>query len=150
MEHQQYKQIINSAIKKEEEAIVFYKMLKTMIPFKGKEELISELINMEKGHIIVLENLCSKKEQIHNLAKIENLGIADYLKIEQSYEEMDYKAILELAMKKEDKAEKFYMKMADLFEDDDIKAVFLKLANEEAKHKNYFEKIYDDEILKEN
>jgi rubrerythrin len=34
--------------------------------------------------------------------------------------------------------------------DTNTKQLFLKLASEEAKHKLHFEKIYDDEILKEN
>ena len=101
-------------------------------------------------HIKVLRNLKLKKDKIDDIKPVENLGISEYLVPAKIGEDMDYKAILELAMKKEEKAAIFYEDMAALFADDEMKKVFLKLANEEAKHKNYFEKIYDDEVYKEN
>jgi len=46
MQIEQFNQIIDAAVKKEEEAILFYKMLRSMVPFKGKDDFIGELIDM--------------------------------------------------------------------------------------------------------
>ena len=145
-----FDEIINFAIEKEWEAVKFYQELQQMVPFKGKKEMLQDLENMEKGHVKVLENI--KKEPIEDIKipKVENLAISDYIIETEPEPDMSYQDILIVAMKKEEKAQQLYTTLADESPDENIKKLFLKLASEEAKHKLMFEKIYDEDILKEN
>ena len=63
---------------------------------------------------------------------------------------MTYQDIIILAMKKEEAAKKLYTDLAKQFSESESGKLFERLATEEAEHKLKFEKIYDDEILKEN
>jgi rubrerythrin len=54
-------------------------------------------------------------------------------------------------MKREEKSYALYSEMADRFSDSSLSARWLlRIAAEEAGHKLRFEKLYDEEILREN
>ncbi|MFH1760720.1 MAG: ferritin family protein, partial [bacterium] len=58
--------------------------------------------------------------------------------------------VLIYAIKSEQKAHELYTSLTVLYAEEDEKNLFRKLANEELTHKNDLEKVYDDNIYKEN
>ena len=143
-------EIIDFAIKREQEAVHFYQELQVIVSFKGKEALLKELEEMEKGHIRVLEGIRTKSIQNLSIPNVENLVISESLEEIPPTADMSYQDILITAMKREESASKLYGMLAEEVVDDNIKRLFQRLAAEEAGHKLYFEKIYDKEILTEN
>lgn len=150
MNQEKFNEIIAFAIKREQEAVEFYQELQTLVSFESRKELMHELELMEKGHIKILENISKNIKNETSIPKVDDLKIADYIVEVKPTAEMSYQDILIIAMKKEEMAQKLYKKLADQSDNDEIKNLFLRLASEEAKHKLRFEKIYDDDILKEN
>jgi rubrerythrin len=150
MNQEKFNEIIDFAIKREQEAVEFYQELQNLVSFESRKELMHELELMEKGHIKILENISKNFKNETSIPQVEDLKIADYMVEVKPTAEMSYQDILIIAMKKEEMAQKLYKKLADQSDNDEIKNLFLRLASEEAKHKLRFEKIYDDDILKEN
>jgi rubrerythrin len=150
MNQEKFNEIIDFAIEREQEAVEFYQELQNLVSFESRKELMHELELMEKGHIKILENISKNFTKETSIPQVEDLKIADYMVEVKPTAEMSYQDILIIAMKKEEMAQKLYKKLADQSDNDEIKNLFLRLASEEAKHKLRFEKIYDDDILKEN
>ena len=150
MNQEKFNEIIDFAIGREQEAVEFYQELQNLVSFESRKELMHELELMEKGHIKILENISKNIKTETSIPKVDDLKIADYMVEVKPTAEMSYQDILIIAMKKEEMAQKLYKKLADQSDNDEIKNLFLRLASEEAKHKLRFEKIYDDDILKEN
>ncbi len=142
--------ILDFAVKREKEAVLFYKELQDLAKFSAQKKMLFELEAMERGHIEILENIRYTKLELIEIPEIKNLKISDYLVKSKPTENMSYQDILISAMKKEESANKLYIDLASKVDSPEYKKLFLKLASEEAKHKLYFEKIYNDEILTEN
>jgi rubrerythrin len=104
---------------------------------------------MEKEHIVVLRQIQKKGIKSFDIPEVENLHISDYIVERPPSEMMSYQDILITAMKKEEAAYKLYTDLAGKQSETGEKNLFLKLASEEAKHKLTFEKLYDDEVLKQ-
>lgn len=151
MNQERFNEIIDFAIKSEQEAVDFYHDLQSMSSFETQKDLLKEYEMMEKGHIKILENIRSKGvSNTGNVPKVENLSISDYLVDVEPKPNMDYQDLVIIAMKREERSLKLYQDLAGKSENDDVKKLFSRLASEEAMHKNHFEKIYDDQILKHN
>ncbi len=150
MEQDKFNEIIDFAIDGEKDAVRFYQDLQNRVKFKAQKEMLKELENMEKGHIVILENIRSKGFQKIKVNKVPDLHISDYLVDVKPREDMTYQDVLIVAMKKEDQAEKLYTDLAGNFPGTEMETLFLKLASEEAGHKLKFETLYDEYILKEN
>ncbi len=150
MTKEKFNEVINFAINGEKDAVKFYQELQTKVKFSAQIEMLKELEDMEKGHIVILENIRNKGFEKIETKKITDLHISDYLVDVKPSENMNYQDILIIAMKKEEKANKLYTEMANNFPGTELEKLFKRLSAEEAEHKLKFEKIYDDEILKEN
>jgi len=84
-------------------------------------------------------------------AEVVNLKISDYMVEKEPTPDMSWQDILTIAMKREEASLNLYKTMARMFSSEQsVSNLFENLASEEAQHKLYFEKIYDDDILKEN
>ncbi|MCD4795636.1 MAG: ferritin family protein [Candidatus Cloacimonetes bacterium] len=142
--------IINFAIEREKEAVAFYQDLQSKASFKAQKEMLKEFEDMEKGHIVILENIRTKSFQKIEEKRVQDLHISDYIIEVEPSENMTFQNIIILAMKKEEAAKKLYTNLAKQFSGSESGKLFERLAAEEAEHKLKFEKIYDDEILKEN
>ncbi len=144
-------EIIAFAIEKEKQAVDFYQRLQKQSAFTAHREMLADLERMEKGHITALENMReSVEEQIKSIPDVQDLKISDYLVESEPAPDMSYQDIIITAMKREEQAAGLYSSLAELTTRQDTKNLFLRLAAEEKKHKLHFEKIYDDEILKDN
>jgi len=150
MTKEKFNEVINFAIDGEKEAVKFYKELQQKTKFQARKELMKELENMEKGHIVILENIRSKGIGNITVKKVTNLNISEYIVDVKPYDDMTYQDVLIVAMKKEEQAEKLYKDLAGNFPRTDLETLFLSLANEEAGHKLQFETLYDEHVLKEN
>ena len=142
--------ILDFAIKNEEEAAQFYTDLAAKSELAPMRKIFEDFAREEMGHKAKL--LGVKKSGKMQLAteKILDLKIGDYLVDTEPGAEMDYQQALILAMKQEKAAFKLYTDLAAATDDPDLHGMLLALAQEEAKHKLRFEVEYDDHILTEN
>jgi rubrerythrin len=150
MTKEKFNEVINFAIAGEKEAIKFYQELQGKVKFQAQIEMLKEFEDMEKGHILILENIRNKGFEKIEIKEVTDLHISDYIVDVGPSEDMNYQDILIIAMKKEEKANKLYTEMANNFPGTELEQLFRRLAAEEAEHKLKFEKLYDDKILKEN
>jgi rubrerythrin len=142
-------EILDFAIKNEEEAADFYTDLATKVDWVGMKDVFEEFAAEEKKHKAKLLEIKAGKRMVNAEQKVLDLKMSDYLVDVEPTPQMDYQSALILAMKKEKSAYKLYNNLAGLV-DGDLQALFLSLAQEEAKHKLRFEVEYDDFILREN
>lgn len=149
MEELSFHEVIDFAIKREEEAVAFYHELQKIALFAEKKSFLKELETMERGHIALLEQIRKGEIKKTEIPEIQDIHISDYIVESKPTKQMSYQDILIIAMKREEKSLKLYTSLAERSPDPDRKNLFQKIASEEAKHKRYFEEIYDEEILSE-
>jgi rubrerythrin len=150
MTESKFNEVIDFAITGEETAVKFYHDLQTKVKFQAQKEMMLDLENMEKGHIVILENIRTKGFEKVTVKEVVNLNISEYVVDVEPNEDMTYQEILIIAMKKEEQAKKLYIDLAANFPGTEVETLFLKLAAEEAGHKLQFETLYDEYVLKEN
>ena len=150
MTKEKFNEVIDFAIDGEKEAVKFYQELQQRTKFLARKKMLKDLENMEKGHIVILENIRSKGIGNVTVKEVTNLNISEYIVDVKPYEDMTYQDILIIAMKKEEQAMKLYTNLAGNFQGSELETLFLKLASEEAGHKLQFETLYDEHVLKEN
>jgi len=150
MTKEKFNEVIDFAIKGEEEAVKFYQELQLRTKFKARKEMLKDLENMEMGHIVILENIRSKGMKDVTVKKVVNLNISEYVVDVTPYDDMTYQDILIVAMKKEEQAVNLYTDLAGNFPGTELETLFLKLAAEEIGHKLQFETLYDEHVLREN
>jgi rubrerythrin len=141
-------EILDFAIDKEKEAVIFYNELSKNQSIAALATTFKELAQEEARHIKLLTNISNNQSVINSyeLKKIADLKISDYL-VEQEYQEgMPMQDILVIAMKREEMAVKLYQNLAMGTADPESVKLFRLLAQEEAKHKLTFESMYDDDL----
>jgi rubrerythrin len=143
-------EILDFAIKEEEEAAKFYKELAGKMERPWMKDIFEQFSREEEGHKAKL--LKVKSGQVSDLPqdKVLDLKIGDYLVEAEVNTDMDYQQALIVAMKKEKEAFRMYSDLATVAQTAELKELLLGLAQEEAKHKLRFEVEYDDVILSEN
>ena len=145
-----FDEIIDFAVKAEEEAAAFYRNLAGKAETDDMKKTLESFAREEDGHKARLLSIREKGYAIPAPTQVADLKIADYLVDVDPTEELDYAKILVLAMKREKKAFALYTKMAGVVTDAPLKNLFENLAQEEAKHKLRFEIEYDDYVYREN
>lgn len=150
MTQEKFNEIIDFAVAREKEAVAFYADLQEKTLFGAQKAMLKELEDMEKGHILMLENL-RKKGFVNTDGKhVPDLKISDYIVAVEPSKNMTYQDILIIAMKREEASTKLYGEMSNRFAGTEVENIFSRLSSEEAAHKLKFEKLYDSEILKDN
>lgn len=153
MEITRFHEILDFAVEREKEAVQFYSDLRKKAKFTAHKEMLQELENMEKGHILTLEKMRAKSGDNKVNKVVSNLKIGDYLIPEEEDMKPDsYPNILLIAIKREEKAHRLYINLSERMatEDPELSKLFAVLAAEEADHKLRFETLYDRDVLKEN
>ncbi|RLC50709.1 MAG: hypothetical protein DRZ79_03980 [Candidatus Cloacimonadota bacterium] len=150
MNKENFNEIIDFAVAREKEAVKFYQDLQKIAKFQSIKKVLKDFEKMEEGHVKLLENIRTKGFEALQEKEIPNLKISEYMVEADFAENMNYQDILIVAMKREEASKKLYEDMAIRFSDPEIKKLFSRLAVEEAEHKLKFEKLYDEDILKEN
>jgi len=143
-------EVLNFAMKSEQEAVDFYNQLATTMKNQEMRDTFLEFAKEEVNHKARLQKI--RDERLFDLSdeKVQDLQISDYVVSAKPSPDMDYAAALVLAMKKEKAAFKLYTNLASRTQNPDIKAVFQNLAQEESKHKLRFELEYDEFVMREN
>lgn len=141
-------EILDFAIKNEEEAFTFYTNLASKVTTPGMSKVFEGFAMEEKGHKAKLLDVKKGKFLEPSEKKIMDLKIGDYLVDVEITDDMRYQDALIVAMKKEKAAFRLYMDLAEQVEGQ-FKDTFTALAQEEAKHKLRFELEYDSNILTE-
>jgi rubrerythrin len=143
--------VLDFAIAGEIEAQQFYRDLAAQASVPAMKQAFEEFAREEAGHQARLEGVKQGDFSFGSgAAKVQSLGMADYLVASEPQPDMTYAEALILAMKKEKAAHKLYLDLAAVAEAEELTNLFLALAAEEAKHKLRFEIEYDDVVLKED
>ncbi|MCB5257991.1 MAG: ferritin family protein [Candidatus Cloacimonetes bacterium] len=150
MTTQDFQEIIDFAIAREEESIKFYQDLQKETKFQDQLDMLKEMEVMEKDHKTALENIRYSNITELNIDKVPNLHISEYLTDNIEELDLNYPNLLIMAMKREENSLRLYTELSDRFADEQIANIFRKLASEEAKHKLWFETLYDEWIKQGN
>ncbi|MFO7866079.1 MAG: ferritin family protein [Candidatus Aminicenantes bacterium] len=147
MNFSNFRDVIDFAIKREEEAIESYGDMLEQTRMPGLKELLSELREEEKKHKKLLQNISSEKIETLKIKDVTDLKISDYLVEEPTGQDMNFQDLLIYAAKKEKKAADLYSQLSERSEDPELKKLFDFLVQQEKSHKLKIEKEYDDHVL---
>ncbi len=148
---QTLKDVLDSAIVREEQAHAYYTELAASMDDPAMKQVFLEFAAEELEHKATLEAV--KQGQyglVDTTLPIPRLAITESLKEVTPTRNMDYAAALSLAMKREKAAYMLYLRLSAEAKSQTLTELFLALAQQEANHKLRFEIEYDDVILKEN
>ena len=143
-------EILDFAIRKEEEAAETYTDLAGKMERAHMRQVFEDFAREELGHKEKLLQIKGGKLLLPVAEKVMDLKIADYLEDVEPSPVLDYPQALILAMKEEKAAFKMYTVLAEAADDENLRATLLGLAQEEAKHKLRFEIEYDEYVLAED
>ncbi len=142
--------ILDFAIKSEENANRFYSEFAKKLEKKAIQGVFHELADEENKHKEFLLEVKAGNKVTPTQEEITDLKISDYMVDMKASLDMDYQEALILSMHREKMAFKLYSNLSNMTTDATMKDTFIMLANQEAKHKLRLEMIYDEEILVEN
>ena len=144
MEFKKFEDIINFAIEKEREAVVFYEEAAEMQTAAGAKKMFMEFANEERKHEHMLKNIGEADVSTYDFEWIPDIKRSNFL-VDIPYEKnMAYKDMLHLAIKNEEKALALYNDLLKNAEKPEFKNVFKMLCQEEANHKLKLETLFDD------
>jgi rubrerythrin len=143
-------EILDYAIKKEEEAARFYADLADRVEQKAMGDVFRDFSKEEQEHKKKLLTVKSGSAAMLSMDRVLDLKIGDYLVDITLSPHLDYKQALIIAMKAEKAAFRLYHNLAATTDDENLRALLLMLAQEEARHKLRFEIEYEDYYLREN
>ena len=141
-------EILRFAIRREADAAAFYKMAADRSN-PGVKKTFKELAKMEEGHKKKLEGFDLKKIGEMKLKKTNGMGMSEIMEDVPFSSDMSYADLLRMAIKNEEKSQRFYLSTEKMVAEPKLKKLLLILAQEESTHKEKLEKIYDEEILTE-
>ena len=154
MPEQNWKKIIEAAVKVEEQSIVLYSMALENAKYPSSRVFLKQLVAEEEGHKTKLEEIINDQTKISELGSnssiVQDLKIVDMLIDTPLSNDADYETILVYAAKREKSSYDYYKTLAMGMKGTKMGEAFSKLAREELGHKNKLEKEYDDCILTEN
>jgi rubrerythrin len=150
MDTVRFREIIDFAIEKEQEAVDAYTAASEMVRRSNVREMLLDLAKQEEGHKRKLQGIEPGRVAAAHIEKVPDLKIADYTDNVEITADMDYQDVLVVAMKREEKAHNLYTALASNTSNEDLRQLFGVLAQEEARHKLALEKEYDDHVLSGN
>jgi len=146
-----FEEILNFAIEREQEAHDFYMELASRSENPSVKVLLAQFAAEELGHKNKLISIKKGKRKLALNGRVINLCIADYTsEVPEDEVINDYQRALLVAMHREKASFRLYSDIAKMTQDQTLRLTFLALAQEEAKHKLRFEVEYDEKILAEN
>ena len=143
-------EILDFAVKREEEAARAYADLQTRTTSQSLKILLAELENDEKQHKKLLLGLTGVRPSSLAIKAIPDLKISDYLVAEPPHADMSFQDLLILAAKKEQKAVDLYTELRGLVSDAEHKKLFEFLMMQEQSHKLKLETEYDKHVMTED
>lgn len=137
-------QVIEIAIRREEEAFFFYMDLHDAVQDKNVKETISWIAEEEKKHRRFLKDYLDKKYEGKSLRMREAVAynVAEYLEEPEVTENMKSEEAFLVAAHREARSHQFYTDFAALHADEAIRDLLLRMAGEELAHKEKMEYLY--------
>ncbi|PLX84595.1 MAG: rubrerythrin [Desulfuromonas sp.] len=145
-----FTEIVQVAIRKEEESEKFYQKAARMAYRSGIREMFLELAGEEAGHRKLLLGLGSGSAPEGHPEDVPDLRISEYLVEPPLTETMHYDEILRMAMKREEKAVHLYEHLLAKVQDEEGRKLVTYLLEQEHRHKFRLEGEYDENVLEEN
>ncbi len=142
--------ILDFAIKSEQNAVDFYSKLANESRNEEMKQVFTQFAKEEMGHKANLLRIKTNGTFTVKAEKVLDLKMSDYLVDVEPTPNMSYEQALVIAMKREKNAFKLYTHLSEKAPTPELKKIFQSLATEESKHKLRFELEYDEFILKEN
>ena len=142
-----FEEVINFAIKREEDAIQGYGSMIEVAETPGISKLLQELQDEERKHKELLQELTEGKIEAYKPNQVIDLKISDFLEEDTLEAEMDFQQLLIFAAKKEKNAIELYSKLAEEAEDGELKKLFEFLVEQEKSHKLKLETEYEKHVL---
>ena len=137
-------ELVETAIKKEEEAYDFYIDIYGKVNDESVKEAIKSIADEEKKHKAFLvkyrdEGWAPKDLKLNDVTYYK---IAEYQQEPEIAGEMKSKDAYLIASHRELRAYNFYSQLAEIHPEGDLKELLVKMANEELKHKEKMEYLY--------
>lgn len=142
--------LIQDAIRQEEEARSFYLRLKESAQDPGGRKLLGELAEEEARHAAILGGGDVNAFLDSAPPTIQDLRITEFLAPRKLTPSASFQDVLIHAMKREDASFWAYQALAESAEDATVRRLFRRLAEEKRSHRNRLEQLYDDIILAED
>lgn len=144
MSDQRLMQLIETAIKREEEAYDFYRGILSKVNEDSVRESIEEIAEEEKKHKAFLVKYRDEQWSPKDLkmSDVTFYKIAEYQKEPEIKSDMKSEDIYLVASHRELRSHQFYSELAGLHSDSEVKELLMKMANEELRHKEKMEYLY--------
>lgn len=139
-------QVLDMAIKREEEAYFFYLDLIELVEGKDAKETIEFIANEEKKHRRFLVDYKKGKIKVEalKLATPVDYKIAEYIQPSEPEKKMSDSDVYLIASHREMQSNKFYTELAQMHSSPEVKDLLMKMASEELKHKEKMEYLYSN------
>jgi len=147
---QTFEDIIEFAIKREEEAVKAYGDMADIAKTPGLKKLLLDLQEEEKNHRKLLQEVTKEKIESLEIEDVTDLKISDYLIEESPSADVNFQDVLILAAKKEQKAVELYSNLERKVKKKELKKLFEFLIQQEKSHKLRLEEEYEKHILEVN
>lgn len=144
MSDQRLMQLIDTAIKREEEAFDFYMDILGKVNEDHVIETIEEIAQDEKKHKAFLVKYRDEQWSPKDLkmTDVTYYKIAEYQEEPEIKSDMKSEDVYLVASHRELRSYKFYSELAGLHPASEVKELLLKMANEELRHKEKMEYLY--------
>ena len=136
------KNILNDAIRREEEAYQFYQDVTGRMSSKEVNETFQKLAEDELEHKKFLQNCLDDPSLLKKLPVPPDYKVAEATVAPLLSFDMKPAEAMALAMKKEQRSVEFYLNLAENALDPDYRQAFRELANMELRHKTEIEDLF--------
>jgi rubrerythrin len=147
MDLSNFKEIIEFAIEREQDAIDAYGSMSEKAKMPGLKEMLLDLQQEEMKHKDLLQEITEKKIESLEIHDVIDLKISDYLVEEPPSAEMTFQDLLIFAAKKEQSAVAMYSALAEKSKSEELKKLFEFLVEQEKNHKLKLESEYEKHVL---
>ncbi len=136
--------VIDLAIKREEQAYCFYMDIFNEVHDASVKETIEFIAGEEKKHKAFLVGYREGNygSDALRMADVVAYKVAEYLEEPEIGQEASSEDVYLIASHRESRSHLFYTELADMHAESELKAMLLKMANEELKHKEKMEYLY--------
>ena len=144
MTDKQVVEVIELAIKREEEAFAFYTDILGRVTDSGVKDTLEFIAGEEKKHKAFLVSYRDGDfgGQALRMSDVVDYKIAEYLEEPGVDEDSKPEDVYLVASHRELRSHHFYTELANLHAEGDTRDMLLKMANEELKHKEKMEYLY--------
>ena len=144
------KDVLDFAVRREEEAAAAYARMRDMVREASLKELMTDLQNEENKHKELLLGLAGLKPESLPVKSVVDMKISDYLAAESPRPDMTLQDLFILAAQREQKAVDLYTDLRRRVTDAEHLALFDFLIAQEKSHKLKLESEYEKHVLAED